>query len=102
MKEKYKYIDILLILSLLIIVVSLYKAETFKDASDNNTPGWKPPKPDDEHFIYTTIYISLTLISIVSLSLFVYTYAKNQPSFLYATIGLSSIIIFLLIYLSKY
>jgi len=102
MKEKYKYIDIILIISLLIIVVSLYKIDTFKDASDNSAPSWKPPKPEDEYFVYTLIYISLIIITIVSLSLFVYTYAKNEPSFLYATIGLSSIIIFLLIYLSKY
>lgn len=111
-KDKLKYIDILLILSLLIVVVSLHKLETFADASGNrdisgsiparNVPSWKPPKPDQSEFFYTVLFIILILVAIVSLSLFVYTYAKNEPSFLYATIGLSSIILFMLAYLSKY
>lgn len=118
MKDKFKYIDIILILSLLIIIVSLHKIEEFADTSGNRVadtsgnrvsdtsgnkiPAWKPPKADQGEFWYTIIFITLIIISIISLSLFVYSYVKNEPSFLYATIGLSSIIIFLLIYLNKY
>lgn len=115
-KDKFKFIDILLILSLLIVVVSFYKIETFADVSNNiikmndssgnipatNVPSWKPPKAGDEQFMYTVLFIVLILITIVSLSLFVYTFTINEPSFLYATIGLSSMIIFILVYLSKY
>lgn len=102
MKDKLKYIDVLLILALLIVVVSLYNLETFTDASNNKVPSWKPPKPDETEFMYTVLFITLIIIAIVSLSLFVYSSIKNEPSFLYATIGLSSIIIFMLVYLSKY
>lgn len=76
--------------------------EEFKDASDNKVPVWNTPKPDEEQFVYSTLFITLILITIVSLSFFVYTFTKGESSYLYATIGLSSFIIFLLVYLSKY
>ena len=87
----------------------MFKKEEFVDASgkqlldaSGKVPEWKTPKAGDEQFLYTTVFIVLILIAIVSLSLFVYTFAKGDPSYLYATIGLSSLIIFMLVYLSKY